>query len=71
MKHFVLLHNIIMMAQANVMNSVQPWFETELADLRFELSSMVHSYQRNHNKLTDYQVRKLLTLIDGITSVEE
>lgn len=71
MKHFVLLHNLIMMAQANVMNSVQPWFESELEELRFELTVMIHSYQRNHNKLTEYQVKKLLSLVDGITSIDE
>ena len=65
MKHFVLLHNLIMMAQANILNSVEQWFPVDVEEVKLQLHLMVDSYYRN-KALTVYQHQKLINLIEGI-----
>lgn len=65
MKFFVLLHNQIMMTQASIMNSTEPWFGTEVEEVRKQLTLTVTDYHMN-GYLTEYQLKKLCDLIAGI-----
>ena len=65
MKHFVLLHNQIMMANASIMNSVEQWSPVEVEEVKYQLKLTIENYHTNGD-LTDYQRDKLTALVEGI-----
>lgn len=65
MKHFILLHNQIMITQAAIMNSVEQWFPVEVDEVKYQLKLTIENYHTNGD-LTDYQRDKLTALVEGI-----
>lgn len=65
MKYFILLHNLIMMAQASIMNSVERWTADEIDRVVTRLIVDVEAYHRN-GYITDYQMNKLITMAENI-----
>ena len=61
MKHFIMLYQLITVANANIMHGVEHWFSPELEDLAEHLTGMVR-YYHDAGELTDYQADKLHTM---------
>lgn len=65
MKHYVLIHNLIMMAHANITNSVEGFTPGDLTPVRHSLHHMIEcSYALD--LLTKYQVDRLNKMIDTL-----
>ena len=65
MKHFVLLHNIVTMAHASVVNSVEGFTFAERYNIVEELLQTI-SFHHDMGDLTDYQAKTLEALADRI-----
>ena len=64
MKHYVLIHNLIMMVHANITNSAERFTAADLCAVRHSLNDMVtRSYVLD--QLTPYQKEKLFKMIDA------
>lgn len=64
MKFYVLFHNQVMMAQASILNSPEPWFPAEVEEVVYQLRLTLENYRTN-DRVTDYQYNKLMSLIDN------
>ena len=65
MKHYVLLHNLIVNARATLAQSVESWTPTEVETIMNDFRQMI-KVQHCRGGLTTYQRNKLLELIDSI-----
>ena len=65
MKHFVLLHNLIMMSRANIETSVEGWSPSECAEIQGTFLMEIYCQLINH-RLTEYQAKKLRDLAHEI-----
>ena len=62
MKHYVLIHNLIMMTRANITNSVEGFKPGDLAPVRKNLITMIEdSYTLDF--LTKYQRDRLMKMM--------
>ena len=61
MKHFVMLYQMITIANANIMHGVEHWFRPELEDLAAQVCTMIQFYE-DAGELTKYQADKLRTM---------
>lgn len=65
MKHFVLLHNLIMMTRTSIETSVEGWTNNECMEVQGAFLMEV-STLHTLGKLTDYQAKKLRDLAHEI-----
>lgn len=61
MKHFVMLYQLITVANANIMHGVEHWFRPELEELAEHMVTMIRYYE-DSGELTTYQANKLHTM---------
>lgn len=61
MKHFVMLYQMITIANANIMHGVEHWFRPELEDLAAQICCLIRFYE-DAGELTKYQADKLRTM---------
>ena len=65
MKHFVLMHNLIMMTRANIETSVEGWTHDECSEIAGGFMLEIDTLQSG-GRLTDYQAKKLRDLAHEI-----
>lgn len=70
MKHFVLIHNLIMMTHANITNSVEGFSTNDLCAVRHSLSDMVTRCY-SLDQLTTYQTEKLTKMIGALIKANQ
>lgn len=70
MKHYVLIHNLIMMAHANITNSVEGFDSEDLTAVRHSLNDMVARCY-SLDRLTLFQMSKLIQMIDAFITANQ